>query len=179
VAGVPWGHAEWSGAHAHLSTSQRIGSAAAIVVWTAAALIVLGRGGFWGPGRLASLFRWGTWFFVVLSAIGAVLNFASQSIWENDIFGPLALLLAVLCTLVARKAADGAEHEVGRLLPFSLNDTILRRGCRPAALVVEKPPAARSLHSPRDGERPRTLVRLYPSSRKRKYKPETATQVHQ
>jgi hypothetical protein len=113
AAGVPWGHAAWGGAHADLSTAQRSGSAAAVVVWAAAALIVLGRAGFWGAGRLASLFRWGTWFFVALSAVGAVLNFASQSRWENLIFGPLALLLAILCTIVARSAADARprRHE--------------------------------------------------------------------
>jgi hypothetical protein len=104
AAGAPWGHAAWGGAHAHLSTAQRVGSAAAVVVWTAAALIVLGRAGLWGADKLAPLFRWGTWFFATLSAIGALLNFASQSRWENFIFGPLALVLAILCVVVARSA---------------------------------------------------------------------------
>jgi hypothetical protein len=106
AAGAPWGHAAWGGGHAHLSTAQRIGSAAAVVVWTAAALIVLGRAGFWRAGRLARLFRWGTWFFAALSAIGALLNLASQSRWENLIFGPLALVLVILCIVVARTAPN-------------------------------------------------------------------------
>lgn len=110
AAGAPWGHAAWGGADAHLSTAQRIGSAAAVVVWTAAALIVPGRAGFWGGARLATLFRWGTWFFVALLGIGTVMNFASQSRWENLIFGPTALLLAILCTVVARSAADGRQR---------------------------------------------------------------------
>jgi hypothetical protein len=107
AAGVPWGHAAWGGAHAELSTAQRIGSAAAIVVWSAAALVVLGRAGFWGARsrRLATVFRLGTWLLAAVSALAAVLNFASQSRWENVIFGPLALVLAVLCTVVARSAA--------------------------------------------------------------------------
>jgi hypothetical protein len=107
AAGAPWGHAAWGGAHAHLSTAQRIGSAAAVVVWTAAVLIVLARAGFWRAGKLARLFRWGTWFFAALSAIGALLNFASQSRWENFIFGPLALVLTILCIVVARSAPTG------------------------------------------------------------------------
>ncbi|HYU59686.1 MAG TPA: hypothetical protein VEK39_02900 [Solirubrobacterales bacterium] len=110
AAGAPWGHAAWGGAHAHLSTAQRIGSAAAVVVWTAAALIVLGRAGFWGAGKLAPLFQWGTWFLAGVSLLAALLNIASQSRWENLIFGPTALVLAILCTLVARSAADGRRR---------------------------------------------------------------------
>ena len=37
-------------------------------------------------------------------AIGAVPNLASQSGWENFIFGPLALVLAALCIVVSRAA---------------------------------------------------------------------------
>jgi hypothetical protein len=48
------------------------------------------------------VFRWGTWFFAGATAIGAVLNFASESRWENLIWGPVALILCVLCTIVAR-----------------------------------------------------------------------------
>src|SRR4051794_13753257 len=42
AAGAALGDAAWGGAHAHLSTADRIGSAVAVFVWTAAALIVLG-----------------------------------------------------------------------------------------------------------------------------------------
>jgi hypothetical protein len=120
AAGVPLGHAAWGGAHAHLSTAQRLGSAVAVVVWTAAALVVLGRAGFWATGNLAPLFRWGTWFLAAVSVIAALMNFASQSRWENLIFGPTALALAVLCTVVARSQTDerprGRSH-AGRILP--------------------------------------------------------------
>jgi hypothetical protein len=100
--GAPWGHAAWGGAEAHLSTAQRIGSAAAAVVWTAAGLVVLGRAGFWRPGRSVRLYRWGTWFLVALLGLAAVPNFASQSRWENVVLGPLSVLLAILCLIVAR-----------------------------------------------------------------------------
>ena len=77
------------------------------------------RAGIIWPARSnAALFRWGPWFFAVAMAIGAVPNFASQSRWENFIFGPLALVLAALCIVVARAAtteparrrADAAER---------------------------------------------------------------------
>jgi hypothetical protein len=58
AAGAPWGHAAWGGAQADLSAAQRIGSAIAVVVWAAAALIVLGRAGLWSAGRRARLFGW-------------------------------------------------------------------------------------------------------------------------
>ena len=104
AAGAPLGHAAWGGAHAHLSTAQRIASAVAVLVWTAAALIVLGRAGLWSAGKRARLFRRGTWFLAGVSVIAALTNFASHSHYENLIFGPIAVILAVLCTIVARSA---------------------------------------------------------------------------
>jgi hypothetical protein len=100
AAGAPLGHAAWGGADADLTTGQRIGSGSAVVLWTAAALIVLGRAGFWGQGKATPL-RWGTWFFAAVTGISALPQFASESRWENFIWGPLALILAALCTMVA------------------------------------------------------------------------------
>jgi hypothetical protein len=110
AAGAPWGHAAWGGADAHLSTTQRSASAAAVVLYSVAALIVLGRAGILRARRNATVFRWGTWLLAVAMGIGAILNFASQSRWENFIFGPIALLLAILCTVVARSTADGDQQ---------------------------------------------------------------------
>jgi len=120
AAGAPLGHAAWGGAHAHLSTTQRISSGVAVVVWTAAALIVLGRAGLWSAGKRAALFRRGTWLLAAISAIAALMNFASHSRWENLIFGPTALVLAVLCTIVARGTPIGSQRgpdNAARALP--------------------------------------------------------------
>ena len=94
---------------ARTTTAQRSASAAA-VVYAAAALIVLGRAGILRASGDAALFRWGTWFLAVAMAIGALPNFASQSRWENFIFGPLALVLAILCVIVARSATGQARN---------------------------------------------------------------------
>ena len=103
AAGAPWGHAAWGGENAHLSSGQRVASAIAVIIYVAAALIVCGRAKLiWRARSNAALFRWGTWFFAVAMAIGAVPNFASHSRWENVIFAPLALVLAALCSVVAR-----------------------------------------------------------------------------
>jgi hypothetical protein len=105
AAGAPWGHAAWGGGSAHLSAGQRGASAVAAAVYVAAALIVLCRAGIiWRARSNAVLTRWGTWFFAVAMAIGSVPNFASQSRWETAVFGPLALVLAALCVVVARAA---------------------------------------------------------------------------
>ena len=81
----------------------------------AAALIVLGRAGILRARGNAALFRWGIWFLAVAMAIGALPNFASQSRWENLIFGPLALVLAILCVIVARRAATGQSSDTQRI----------------------------------------------------------------
>lgn len=113
AAGAPWGYAAWGGAHAHLSTAQRIGSAVAVVVWAAAALVVLGRDGRRSAGRRTRLFRWGTWFLAGVSGVAALMNFASHSHWENLIFGPAALVLMGLCILVARSAPGDGRPGAG------------------------------------------------------------------
>jgi hypothetical protein len=110
AAGAPWGQAAWGGGDSHLSAAQRGASAVAAVVYVAAALIVLGRAGIWGTRGKRLIFHWGTWSLAVFMAIGAVPNFISQSRWENFIFGPLALVLAALCIVVARSAVPGPRQ---------------------------------------------------------------------
>jgi hypothetical protein len=110
AAGAPLGHAAWGGESAELSTGQRIGSAVAVAVWICAAFVVLGRAGFWARASDARLFRWGTWFFAGLTAISALVNVASQSRWENLVWAPVALALAVLCTIVAHSARTAASR---------------------------------------------------------------------
>jgi hypothetical protein len=45
---------------------------------------------------------WAPWCLTVILAVAALANFASQSHWERYALGPLAVVLAVLCALVAR-----------------------------------------------------------------------------
>jgi hypothetical protein len=103
AAGADWGHAAWGGANAELSTAQRIGSALAVLVWAAAAVVLLGRAGFLWSGRGdARPFRWGTWVVAAGCVLGSLANLASESRYESLILGPLALTLAILCVVVAR-----------------------------------------------------------------------------
>jgi hypothetical protein len=101
ASGASAGRAAWGGSRASLSPALRIGSAIAAALLVAAALIVLGRVGYWTPHGWSGLFRWGTWALVPLLALSALANFASKSRWEKAILGPLALLLSMLCLAVA------------------------------------------------------------------------------
>ena len=76
-----------------------------MAVFIGAALIVLGRAGYWGL-RLSGIFRVGTWLLAVAMSLGAIMNLASSSVWERFIWAPVALLLAVLCVIVARGRND-------------------------------------------------------------------------
>ena len=106
ASGADWGHAAWGGASAELSTAQRVGSAVAVLIWTAAAVVVLGRGGLLRSSRRLALFRWGTWIVAVVAGLGSLANFASQSRYENVVLGPLGLALAILCVVVARGPSE-------------------------------------------------------------------------
>ena len=99
--GVAWGHAAWGGTHDVLPQALRIGSAASAAALIVAALIVLGRAGYWGAAVPFGVFHWGAWVLVVAMALSALANFASSSSWERFVMGPVALLLALLCLFVA------------------------------------------------------------------------------
>jgi hypothetical protein len=99
--GVPLGRAAWGGIHAHLPVKLRVASAFAAGVWVLAALIILGRAGFHVSPLPPAFDRWGTWILVGVNFLAALMNFASHSKWERFLWAPVALILAVLCLVVA------------------------------------------------------------------------------
>jgi hypothetical protein len=102
ASGAPLGRAAWGGTSTHLPIGLRIASAFAVGVWVLAALIVLGRGGFQISPLPPAFVRWGTWILVGMLVFGALLNFVSPSGWERFLWGPVAVILAALCLVVAR-----------------------------------------------------------------------------
>ncbi len=104
AAGAPLGHAAWGGSAAHLTTGQRVASAATAAFWLVAIAVVRGR----DVGLAARRYRWGTWGLVALLGVSALVNAASESAWENYLFAPVALVLAGLCGVVAYKARSRA-----------------------------------------------------------------------
>ncbi|MDR7275440.1 hypothetical protein [Catenuloplanes atrovinosus] len=106
--GAPLGQAAWGGAHAGtLPRELRVASVVSLLVWTAAATLVLSHAGL-GPLSLpGAVTRWAVWALCGLLVVGSVMNIASSSPWERYFWGPYALVMAVLCGVVARGAAAG------------------------------------------------------------------------
>lgn len=106
--GAPLGYAAWGGTHTHLPVKLRIASAFAVGIWVLAALIILGRAGFQVSPLPSAFARWGTWILVGVNFLGALMNFASHSNWERFLWAPVALILAVLCLVVALSRSAGS-----------------------------------------------------------------------
>ena len=101
--GGSWGlSAAWGGAHTELSAGLRGASTLTAILLVVGVVVVIGRAGYWSFGIPFSVFRWGTWVFVAVFALSTLANFASSSNWERFLNGPIALLLTILCLIVAR-----------------------------------------------------------------------------
>jgi hypothetical protein len=101
--GAPFGAAALGGANTgQLPGALRVVTAVAAVVWSAAALIALGRGRYRLVPVPAAVSWWGTWVLACLLGIGALMNFASSSSWERFGWGPCTLVMFALCIALAR-----------------------------------------------------------------------------
>jgi hypothetical protein len=90
------------GTHTYLPPGLRIASGALTVLWTLAALLILGRAGYRVPAFPGRVARAGTWALVILLALSVLPNLASSSEWERYLLAPIAAVLAALCFRVAR-----------------------------------------------------------------------------
>jgi hypothetical protein len=100
--GAPLGRAAWGGSHTYLPVGLRVASGVAVLFWVLMALMVLRRGGYRVRPFSLPVSRVGTWVLVGVLSLGALANLASRSPWERFGWGPVALILAVLCLVVAR-----------------------------------------------------------------------------
>ena len=92
----------WGGGHDHLPVGLRVASAFAAALLIAGAIVVLGHARYWASPDRPGILHWGTWVLVGLMMLSAIANFASSSRVERFQNGPIALLLALLCVIVAR-----------------------------------------------------------------------------
>ncbi len=106
ASGGSWGlNAVSGGEYDHLPGNLRVASAFSAVVFIAGTFILRGRVGYRVPSIIpAPALRWGTWAFVALPGLSTVANLASSSNWERFRNAPIALLVALLCLVVARSA---------------------------------------------------------------------------
>lgn len=72
------------------------------------------RKGFWVPWVSRAVARIGSWVLVGLLALGTLANFLSQSPWERFLFGPVTLVLARLCFVVARASTAPVTASASR-----------------------------------------------------------------
>ena len=99
--GYPLGRAAWGGKHERLPANLRIASAISAVVFLAAVILVLERAGMFTVLGNSTLVTYGVWALVVLLGLSALGNFASSSDLEKRIMAPVALVLCLLCVVVA------------------------------------------------------------------------------
>lgn len=100
VAGLPFGNFAWGGAHRILPTKLRIGSVVSIFLYITFALIILSK------ADIMSLFVNPTiamWILTIYFFIGALMNGISRSNKERAVMTPVALVLALLCLIIALK----------------------------------------------------------------------------
>jgi hypothetical protein len=112
AAGAPLGDAAWGGTRSgQLPTELRVGSALSLLVYGAAAALLLRCAGFPVPGVSFKVARAGTWVLAGLMILGTVANLASSSPWERLLFAPLTGLVAAACVVVARSKPAGGSSD--------------------------------------------------------------------
>lgn len=97
AAGAPWGRAAYGGANARIAPRLRVASGVAAVVWSAAAVIVLGRGRLLEVQASDVLI----WVVVALLALGILANAATRSRIERAVWLPFSLVATALAVAVA------------------------------------------------------------------------------
>jgi hypothetical protein len=104
AAGGSWGlNAVWGGEYDDLPANLRAASVVSAVIFILGAFIVRGRAGYRVPSIFPiSVLRWGIWVIVAVSGLSTLANLASSSNWERFLNAPVALLMALLCLVVAR-----------------------------------------------------------------------------
>ena len=100
AGGAPWGRLAWGGSHRVLPTGLRVGSVVSVLVYAAVALVLLQGAGAVGlvPERAVSV---ALWVLTGYFTLGVVMNAVSRSRPERMVMTPVALVLAVVCLVLA------------------------------------------------------------------------------
>ena len=101
IAGQPLGRFAWGGQHPVLPTKLRIGSAVSIVLYALFALIILATAQRAADGTGAGVTDVGIWALTAYFVMGVGMNAISRSRPERLLMTPVALVLAVVCLVLA------------------------------------------------------------------------------
>ena len=98
---APWGRFAWGGQHDRLPAGARIGSLAAIVVYSGILAIQMQQANMLHLLPVGDWVNVAAWAIVVLYGLGIAGNAASRSAAERRVMTPLVSLLFVLAVVVA------------------------------------------------------------------------------
>ncbi|HEX8705252.1 MAG TPA: hypothetical protein VF815_40850 [Myxococcaceae bacterium] len=101
IAGLPLGHLAWGGQHRVLPTGFRVGSAISILLYGIFATLVLERAGIIALLPGGAIEGVGLWGLTGYFALGIVMNAISRSMPERYTMTPVALVLTLLCLVLA------------------------------------------------------------------------------
>ena len=101
IAGQPLGRFAWGGQHRVLPTKLRIGSAVSVVLYALFASIILATAERAADGTGAGITDVGIWALTAYFVVGVGMNAISRSRPERLLMTPVALVLAVVCLVLA------------------------------------------------------------------------------
>ena len=111
--GAPWGRAAFGGAVEQPGPELRVSSVIAVIVWSAAALIILKRTGHavWAPLPAKALPA-AVWVLLALSVVSVLLNAITPSALERAIWLPFSIVLtaAIAAVAVSSRRAERAAR---------------------------------------------------------------------
>lgn len=101
IIGAPIGKYAWGGAHTVLPTSLKIGSVISIILYLIFIVIVLDKVEFLTIFKDPVIADAGTWILAAYFYVGVLMNGVSRSRSERNLMTPIALILAIACTIIA------------------------------------------------------------------------------
>ena len=111
--GIPLGKMAWGGASAELSISLRISSAIAVILWWMVAAVFGTRAGFWHSEWMP--LDWAvqaTWVVFGLLCANCLLNWASRSPMERNIWGPVTTIMVLSTFGLAKSQRPDSVEEM-------------------------------------------------------------------
>ena len=98
----------WGGRNTELTPSLRLSSLIAIGIQFYFAYVIARRSGILGSEPPSKLIRLLSWMVTAFLIFNTVINFSSRSLGERWLFGPITLILVVLCGVISvSKPPDG------------------------------------------------------------------------
>lgn len=95
---ISWG---WGGGQTVLTPALQLAGLAAVIILALSAYVIRRRAGLLGVGRPGRAVMILSWVITAYLFLNTLANFASPSLGEKLLFGPLALVAALACLVVS------------------------------------------------------------------------------